>query len=101
MAKVCSTKSKELIRFFSQNPPPPQNHALTVLKHINTIAEAFVEMYQQRQIADYDNGRKWSRTDVLQKIDTVEIAFQSWQAIRAEHEAQSFLVTLLLKERKF
>src|SRR5689334_5589494 len=50
MAKVCSTKSKELIRYFSQNPPPPQNHALTVLKHINTIAEAFVEMYQQRQI---------------------------------------------------
>jgi hypothetical protein len=74
---------------------------LTVLRHIKTIAETFVQMYQQRQIADYNNARKWGRTDVLQKIDTVEVAFQSWLAIRDEDEAQSFLVTLLLKERKF
>jgi hypothetical protein len=101
MANVCSNKSKDLSKHFSQNPPPPQNHALTVLRHIKTIAETFVQMYQQRQIADYNNARKWGRTDVLQKIDTVEVAFQSWLAIRDEDEAQSFLVTLLLKERKF
>jgi len=101
MANVCSNKSKDLTKHFSQSPPPPRNHALTVLRHINTIAETFVQMYQQRQIADYNNARKWGRTDVLQKIDTVEVAFQSWQAIRDEDEAQSFLVTLLLKERKF
>ena len=34
------------------------------------------------------------------KIKSVEAAFQSWAAIRTEHEAQNFLVTLLLKERK-
>ena len=100
MANVCATKSKTLIKHFSQTPPPPQNRELTVLRHINVIAETFVQMYQQRQIADYNNAQKWGRTDVLQKIDTVEVAFQSWQAIRNEAEAHNFLVTLLLKERK-
>jgi len=31
----------------------------------------------------------------------VEAAFRSWREIRDEHEAQNFLVTLLLKERKY
>lgn len=101
MAKVCDTKSKNLTTYFSQRPAPPANRELTVLRHLNVIAETFVQMYQQRQIADYDNSRKWGRTDVLQKIDSVESAFQSWDEIRNEGDAQNFLVTLLLKERRF
>lgn len=100
MANVCDTKSKKLTKHFSQRPAPPVNHELRVLRHLNVIAETFVQMYQHRQIADYDNSRKWSRTDVLQKIDSVESAFRSWHEIRNEAEAQNFLVTLLLKERK-
>lgn len=101
MANVCDAKSKNLTKHFGQRPAPAANHELTVLRHLNAIAETFVQMYQQRQIADYNNSRKWGRTDVLQKIDTVESAFQSWHEIRNEAEAQNFLVTLLLKERKF
>jgi hypothetical protein len=101
MANVCDTKSKQLNKHFSNRPAPPPSHELTVFKHLNVIAETFVQMYQQRQIADYNNPRKWGRTDVLQKIGSVEAAFQSWHQIRNEPEAQNFLVTLLLKERRF
>ena len=101
MASVCDAKSKNLTKYFGQRPVPAANHELMVLRHLNAIAETFVQMYQQRQIADYNNSRKWGRTDVLQKIDTVESAFQSWHEIGNEAEAQNFLVTLLLKERKF
>lgn len=99
MNSVCAAKSKSLAAHFRRRPAPPANRELTVLKHLNVIAETFVQMYQQRQIADYDNSKKWGRTDVLQKIDSVEAAFQSWHVIRAEAEAQNFLVTLLLRER--
>ncbi len=64
------------------------------------MINTFVEMLQHRHFADYDGSRKWSRTDVLEKIESVEAAFQSWREIRDEHEAQKFLVTLLLKERR-
>jgi uncharacterized protein (UPF0332 family) len=101
MASVCDAKSKSLAKYFSQRPAPAATRERAVLKHLNVVAETFVQMYQQRQIADYNNSRKWGRTDVLQKIDSVESAFQSWHQVCNEAEAQSFLVTLLLRERKF
>jgi len=99
MARVCTTKRDELNKYFTTRPPAsPQ---LTVLRHIHTITNAFEQMHQQRQIADYDTSSKWGRTDVLEKIESVQAAFDSWRAIRDEPEAQKFLVTLLLKERKY
>jgi hypothetical protein len=71
-----------------------------VLKDLHLIANTFVLMLQHRHTADYDSSVKWSRTDVLEKIESVEAAFQSWQRIRAEDDAQHFLATLLLRERR-
>lgn len=99
MAKVCTAKRGELNEYFKTRPAA--GHELDVLKHIHRITNTFVEMLQHRHTADYNGAIKWSRTDVLEKIESVEAAFQSWRAIRDEHEAQNFLVTLLLKERKF
>jgi len=64
------------------------------------VANTFIEMPEHRETADYDSDIKWTRTDVLTKIQSVEDAFASWRQIREEHQAQNFLVTLLLKERK-
>jgi hypothetical protein len=57
-------------------------------------------MLDHRHSADYDSARKWTRTDTLEKIESVEAAFRSWRNIREEDEAQNFLAKLLLKERK-
>jgi uncharacterized protein (UPF0332 family) len=98
MGKVCTSKRDELRAYFNTNPPPgPQ---LGISKNLLVVTETFVQMLQHRHTADYDNSVKWSRTDTLEKIDAVEAAFLSWKAIRAEHDAQNFLVKLLLKERK-
>jgi hypothetical protein len=98
MAKVCSAKRDELNKYFRTRPAPgPQ---LDVLKHLHLISNTFVLMRQHRQTADYDGSTRWSRTDVLEKIESVEAAFQRWREIRDEHEAQNFLLTLLLKERR-
>jgi uncharacterized protein (UPF0332 family) len=97
MAKVCTIKRDDLNAHFKTRPPAGRD--LDVLKHLHRIANTFVEMLQHRHTADYDSSTKWSRTDVLEKIESVEAAFKSWREIRHEHEAQNFLVTLLLKKR--
>jgi uncharacterized protein (UPF0332 family) len=99
VAKVCKTKRDDLNKYFTTRPPASRH--LTVLKHIHAITNTFEQMYQQRQIADYDTSSKWGRTDVLEKIESVQAAFNSWREVHDETEAQNFLVTLLLKERKF
>jgi hypothetical protein len=58
MANVCDTKSKQLNKHFSDRRAPPPSHELTVFKHLNVIAESFVQMYQQRQIADLQQPPK-------------------------------------------
>lgn len=98
MVRVCTAKRDELNAYFKTRPAA--GHALDVLKHLHVITNTFVDMLQHRHTADYDSSTKWSRTDVLEKIESVEAAFQSWREVRDEHEAQNFLVTLLLKERK-
>ncbi len=98
MGKVCAAKRDELAKYFKTRPAA--NRQLDVLKHLHLVANTFVLMLQHRHTADYDSSTRWSRTDVLEKIESVEAAFQSWREIREEHEAQNFLVTLLLRERK-
>jgi uncharacterized protein (UPF0332 family) len=98
MGKVCTTKRNDLIRHFNTHPAPGRE--LDVQKHLYTVTDTFVQMLQHRHSADYDSSAKWTRTDTLQKIESVQAAFQSWHEIKAEHEAQNFLVTLLLRERK-
>ena len=98
MSRVCAAKRDELNEYFKTRPAP--GHDLDVLKRLHSITSTFVEMLQHRHTADYNGGIKWSRTDVLEKIESVEAAFRNWREIRDEHEAQDFLVTLLLKERK-
>ena len=71
-----------------------------LLPSANTSNRFTVQMLQHRDIADYDSATKWTRTDAIEKIESVEAAFESWRAIRNEHAAQNFLVTLLLRERK-
>lgn len=97
MGKVCKAKRDKLNEYLNTRPTPGRD--LDILKHLHVITNTFGEMLEHRHRADYDGAIKWSRTDVLEKIESVEAAFRSWRAIRDEHEAQDFLVTLLLKER--
>jgi uncharacterized protein (UPF0332 family) len=98
MGKVCAAKRDELNAYFNTHPPigPQQD----VSRHLRIVAETLAQMLQHRHIADYDSSVKWTRTDANEKVESVEAAFTSWRAIRKEHAAQNFLVTLLLKERK-
>jgi len=98
MGKVCTAKRDELREFFKSKPP--ENKETECKRHLKVITEAFADMLQKRHTADYDKTQKWTRVEVWERIDAVKEAFTSWKAIRDHHEAQNFLVTLLLKERR-
>src|SRR5439155_79197 len=61
---------------------------LAVKRHLHLVAKTFVEMYYQRESADYDFSETWTRSDVDAKVDSVASAFKAWNAIRKEEAAQ-------------
>ena len=98
MRSACDKKRSELTTFMRGVPPPPANQR-TIAQHLHTVVNTFIEAQQQRQTADYDNAKQWTRTEVLTQIANVTTAFQSWRAIRDENLAQDYRVYLLVKER--
>jgi uncharacterized protein (UPF0332 family) len=71
MKEVCAkTRNKQ---FPGANAP--------VVKHLKNVAATFVALQQQRHSADYDNSKRWTRTEVLTQIESAQAAFDSWAAI--------------------
>ena len=99
MRKVCAKKRDELRTYFNASPPPVQGQEHERNRHLLNVAEAFVDMLQHRQTADYDGSKAWSRVEVRGHVETVKEAFASWKIVKDQDEAQSFLVSLLLKDR--
>lgn len=98
MSKACATKRDDLRAYLKSNPPAGPE--LDRAKHLLTVTQTFVDMLQQRHAADYDGLKKWTRVDARESIAAVQDAFSSWKVIRDHHDAQNFLVTLLLKDRR-
>jgi uncharacterized protein (UPF0332 family) len=65
--------------------------------HLRNVARTFVDLQELRHEADYDNSRVWTRTEVLEDIKLVGLAFASWQAIEGEDIAEDFLLLLLIQ----
>ena len=69
------------------------------LPELIQIAEIFVELQEARHSADYDVGASFSRTEALEHITNVELAFRSWQSVRASQQADMFRVALAFGRR--
>jgi uncharacterized protein (UPF0332 family) len=74
---------------------PNPNHSS--VRHLRAVADAFVRLQQYRHTADYDNSKKWTRTEVLAHIELAAAAFESWKAIAKEPIAEDFLLQLLVQ----
>ncbi len=61
-----------------------------------TVVQSFIDLQQHRNIADYDNSKQWSRTDVLNVLTLATDAFDEWTTIRNQDVAQDFLLQLFL-----
>lgn len=66
-----------------------------VLTKLHFVARTFVQLQNDRHLADYSYATKWDRVKALAKVRQAEQAFINWRAIRLEHAAQRYLVSLL------
>ena len=74
-------------------PSDPAERA--VAEDLKVIAETFIKLQQERNVADYDNARLWSRTQVWELISEAVEAIIAWTTIRETDRAQEFLLDLL------
>jgi hypothetical protein len=70
-----------------------------VVQKLRMVADSFVQLQDNRHIADYDNATVWSSTEALDEVTRAYDAFAAWQAIRNENIAQDYLVSLLIRAR--
>lgn len=66
---------------------------------IKTVAEVFVELQQQRHLADYDLSQSFNRIKVLGIIAKANSAMSAWHRVRNTPNANVFLAALLLNSR--
>jgi len=98
---ICVNRRDELNKEFKgKRKAGRPNQEEAVKRNLHRVVKTFVQMNEQRELADYEYSRSWTRTDVLPKVDGVAAAFKAWKAIRNENIAQAFLFTLLYKERR-
>lgn len=94
--KTASEKQRgECKSYLESKPPPAPGPAVDCKTHLQKVTDTFLQAQQQRHMADYDNSKQWTRTEVLTQIQLVEEAFTSWRVIREEPVAQAFLISLL------
>ncbi len=60
---------------------------------LQTVSFVFHQAYQQRQTADYDTAKQWTRAEALAIIDSVDAAFKAWPDIRNHKLAQNYLLS--------
>jgi len=95
MKSACDARRSQLRAYFKTSPQPSKE--LDVAKHLHTVVDTFIQSQQQRNMADYDGSKKWSRNEVSTQIDQVSVAFASWKTIRKEKVAQDHLLQMLLQ----
>ena len=99
MRSICANKRDELNKEFKEKASRP-NQEEADKRNLHRVVNTFVQMHEQRELADYDYSSNWTRTDVLPKVEGVAAAFKAWKAIRNQDIAQAFLFTLLYKKRR-
>jgi uncharacterized protein (UPF0332 family) len=91
--KTASDKHRTRQKLFMDANPHP-GAEFDCATRLHQVADTFFQTQEDRHTADYDNAKRWTRTEALAVISRVEAAFQSWNAVRGEPAAQEYLLSL-------
>jgi uncharacterized protein (UPF0332 family) len=73
-----------------------QGTVQAVPQDIRRVAGSFINLQQERHIADYNNHEEWTQTEVDEILQTTRKAFESWSVIRTHPMAGNYLLSMLL-----
>jgi hypothetical protein len=82
-------------RYIDSRPRLLPGDELNCIRHLRSVTDTFLDAQRQRHVADYDNSKTWTRTNVMTLIDLVASAFRSWHTIRDTPAAQAYLISLV------
>ena len=85
-------------RSLSPRLSPGLNH-LSLEEDIVRVAATFVDLQQHRHDADYNMGRQFTRTEVLNIVGAAERAFVDWGTVCNSPQGDTFIVGLLTFEK--
>lgn len=71
----------------------------TAAPRLKNVAKTFVELQQHRHEADYSLSKKFQRFEVSGLIAQVATAIEDWKVAVTTPEAETYLVSLLVKLR--
>jgi uncharacterized protein (UPF0332 family) len=89
-------KMYEVCKTCGENSPDAKHPSFP---NLQTVASNFMQLQQHRQDADYDNSKKWTRTEVRAQVELAAAAFESWNRIKGEPIAGDFLLRLLIGDK--
>ena len=104
MRNVCKSFAdghRAVIRNSQPGQPPPATRKLIALPldpPLFAVIQAFIDLQEARNEADYNLDKQWNRLDVLNRVQTARQAFADWAAIRNTPTATVFIVALLLQK---
>lgn len=68
---------------------------LPIPAQLQTVAQAFVDLQEERHQADYNLDAQFIRADVINSVERVELAFRDWNRIKHHEAAYVYLLLLL------
>ena len=69
-----------------------------VPRDLARVAEAFVQLHQARELADYDQlGPSFTRSETVARVRLAAEAFRGWAVVRKTPAARVFLLALLVR----
>ena len=97
MKTVCSNYAKATLTSMSSSK---LDSLLTfpIANDLKTVADAFVELQEQRHRADYDASAKFDRIEVSALVKSAQEAFLCWETIKSQKNTKVFMIDLLLRK---
>ena len=91
--KAASVNLPNRLRERLGSSPSPQDR--TTAEALILIAGEFVSLQQDRHIADYDNSKTWSYSEVVDAITRAHTLYIRWNTVRNTPIAQSYLLDMM------
>ncbi len=63
------------------------------------LVSTFTQLQKDRNEADYNVARIWTRTDATQTLDLADELFSLWREIRKDKAARNHLMSMLARSK--
>ena len=67
---------------------------------LQNVAGSFVDLQEDRHIADYNNHEQWTAIEVQDILKVAQSAFDDWLSVRTDPMAGNYLLAMLLGKQR-